>query len=96
MYLSETCKQSQLVDEKYVNQRAAECSGEQLSLDVLTKCLRAHALGKFPGRSEDKYTRSWHLSSLDENLRTDNYLHLTCAPYKTCGVSFRRQHWSIS
>lgn len=28
MYFSETCKQSQLVDEKYVNQIAAECSGD--------------------------------------------------------------------
>lgn len=28
MYFSEPCKQSQLVDEKYVNQRAAECSGD--------------------------------------------------------------------
>lgn len=68
----------------------------QLSLDVLTKCLRAHALGKFPNRSEDKHTSSWHLSWLDENLRTDNYLHLTSAPHKSCGASFRRQRWSSS
>lgn len=68
----------------------------QLPLDVLTKCLGACAPGKFPNRSEDKHTSSWHLSCLDENLRTDNYLHLACAPCKTCGVSFRRRHRSIS